>query len=49
VASSASRKGSAAMIIVNDLHKTFVRQGKVSTKNITDIARLLGLMKKKMK
>lgn len=35
------------MIIVNDLHKTFVRQGKVSTKNITDIARLLGLMKKK--
>ena len=35
------------MIIVNDLHKTFVRQGKVSTKNAADIARLLGLMKKK--
>lgn len=35
------------MIIVNDLHKTFVRQGKASTKNAADIARVLGLMKKK--
>ena len=35
------------MIIVNDLHKQFVRTGKPAAKDWRDIARMLGVLKKK--
>jgi hypothetical protein len=39
-------KAEAAMIVVDNLNKHFIRQERSPAPTVTDIARLLGLMKK---